>query len=81
MSKAFTTLTACALSLALSIPTFAGTTKTAPITSPSVSVAPAKSDAAKVVVAKGKHSKKGTHGKPAKGTAATPAPTPVPEKH
>jgi hypothetical protein len=81
MSKLFTTLTGCALSLALTIPAFAGTSKTAPITTPTASVAPAKTDAAKVVVAKGKHSKKGTHGKLAKGTTATPAPTPAPEKH
>lgn len=81
MSKTFTTLSACALSLALTIPAFAGTAKTAPITTPAASVAPAKADAAKVVVAKGKHSKNGTHGKPAKGTISTPAPTPAPEKH
>jgi hypothetical protein len=80
MSKTFTTLTACALSLALTVPAFAGTAKTAPINTPVASESPSKADGGKSVVTKRKHSKKSKHGK-SNASPSTPAVTPAPEKH
>jgi hypothetical protein len=80
MSKTFTDLTACALSLALTVPAFAGMAKTAPINTPVASESPAKADGAKGLVAKRKHGKKGKHVK-SNTPLTTPAATPAPEKH
>ena len=78
MNQLRNTLTACALSLALIVPAYAGTSAPAPSSTPSV--AHAKSHVGKVTMKKGKHGKKGTQKKQNSATTA-PAPATTPATH
>ena len=81
MNKTLTTLAAGALSLALIVPAYAGTS--APASSPTPSVAHAKSPVGKVTMKKGKQGKKGAHKKQTAtmAPASTPAPAAAPTTH
>ena len=74
MNQLRNTLTACALSLALIVPAYAGTSAPAPSSTPSVTHT--KSPVGKVMMKKGKHGKKGANKKQT-GTTTTPATPPA----
>lgn len=76
MSKTLTTLTACALSLALIVPAYAGMSAPAPSSIPSVTQT--KAPVGKITLKKGKHGKKGVN---KKQTGTTPAPATAPATH
>lgn len=76
MNKTLTTLAAGALSLALIVPAYAGTSSPAPSSTPSVTHA--KSPVGKVTMKKGKHGKKGAN---KKQTGTTTAPVTPPATH
>ena len=76
MSTLRNTLTTCALSLALIVPAYAGTSSPAPSSTPSV--AHAKSPVGKVTMKKGKHGKKGAN---KKQTGTPPPPATPPATH
>ncbi len=76
MNKPLPTLAAGALSLALIVPAYAGTSAPAPSSTPSV--AHAKSPVGKVTMKKGKHGKKGAN---KKQTGTPPPPATPPATH
>ena len=76
MNQLRNTLTACALSLALIVPAYAGTSAPAPSSTPSVTHT--KSPVGKVMMKKGKHGKKGAN---KKQTGTTTAPATAPATH